>query len=169
MLPCFSHYLRYAVFKFKDRVPEAVMSGVIYQFTCPFCKKGYIGSTTRHLYHRYCEHKGISDRDLTLRHVDAVIDSHFPRYTSTIRDHSIDNSHGFAFSDFEILKSVRANNKYEKDTKLLIVESLFLNELQTEINVQKTAYHFVFYHEFNQFSTSLPKPITISPQADSVH
>ena len=34
-------------FSFKDKFPESLMSGVIYQYTCPKCKLRYVGCTKR--------------------------------------------------------------------------------------------------------------------------
>ena len=36
-------------FSFKDKIPNSLMSGVIYTYTCPVCNHRYIGSTKRYL------------------------------------------------------------------------------------------------------------------------
>ena len=49
-------------FHFKDQMPTALRSSVVYSYTCPGCQAGYIGSTTRTLKVRTDEHKGQSSR-----------------------------------------------------------------------------------------------------------
>ena len=45
---------------FKDKIPESLMSGVIYQFNCSGCTSSYIGSTKRYWETRLQEHLHIS-------------------------------------------------------------------------------------------------------------
>ena len=47
-------------FTFKDKIPESLMSGVIYKYTCAGCKSCYIGSTKRFWEKRLEEHLHIS-------------------------------------------------------------------------------------------------------------
>ena len=47
-------------FKFKDRVPKALLSNVVYQYKCSSCNASYYGKTTRHLKVRASEHLGVS-------------------------------------------------------------------------------------------------------------
>ena len=47
-------------FMFKDKIPESLMSGVIYQFNCSGCTSSYIGSTKRYWETRLQEHLHIS-------------------------------------------------------------------------------------------------------------
>ena len=54
-----------SLFKFKDRLPSDMTSGVIYLFTCPNCSLGtgsYIGSTERMLRVRVAGHLDTSHR-----------------------------------------------------------------------------------------------------------
>jgi hypothetical protein len=52
-----------SLFKFKDKIPEDLRTNLVYEYKCPACSAGYVGSTTRHLRSRILEHQGISDRN----------------------------------------------------------------------------------------------------------
>ena len=43
-------------FSTKDKLPSALRSHVVYQFTCARCKASYVGQTTRHFDIRVHEH-----------------------------------------------------------------------------------------------------------------
>ena len=47
-------------FHFKDRIPEDLTSGVVYNFQCGLCNESYYGECVRHLNVRISEHIGIS-------------------------------------------------------------------------------------------------------------
>ena len=47
-------------FPFKDKFPESLMSGVIYQYTCAKCKLSYVGCTKRFWETRLQEHTHVS-------------------------------------------------------------------------------------------------------------
>ena len=47
-------------FSFKDKIPNSLMSGVIYKYTCAECNLSYIGSTKRYWEKRLEEHLHIS-------------------------------------------------------------------------------------------------------------
>ena len=47
-------------FRFKDRIPKELISGVVYKFQCGFCNEWYYGERVRHLNVRTGEHIGIS-------------------------------------------------------------------------------------------------------------
>ena len=49
-----------SVFRFKDRLPYDLVSGVVYKYTCGSFKSPYYGETDRHLKVRCGEHIGIS-------------------------------------------------------------------------------------------------------------
>ena len=49
-------------FHFKDRLLTSIRSSVIYKFTCPNCKVGYLGSTYCTLETRVDDHIGQSSR-----------------------------------------------------------------------------------------------------------
>ena len=47
-------------FRFKDRVPKELTSGVVYKFKCGLCNKSYYGKCVRHLHVSIGEHIRIS-------------------------------------------------------------------------------------------------------------
>ena len=47
-------------FRFKDRIPKELTSGVVYKFQCGLCNESYYGECVRHLNVRIGEHIGIS-------------------------------------------------------------------------------------------------------------
>ena len=51
-----------SLFHFKDRLPLASRSSVVYQFECPLCGDQYVGSTSRMLSIRCSKHAGKSHR-----------------------------------------------------------------------------------------------------------
>ena len=113
-------------FNYKDKVYPHLMSRVIYEYNCPFCKKGnYIGSTTRSLHIRMHEHIGKSYR--TNRFLSS------PSF-SAIRLHS-DEVHRCLpkTEDFKILKQTK------DDIALRIVESLYIQQKQPTLNKTSSA------------------------------
>ena len=51
-----------SLFRYKDDLPCALRSGVVYKYRCTQCASCYIGSTCRRLHTRISEHAGISLR-----------------------------------------------------------------------------------------------------------
>ena len=49
-------------FNYKDRLPLCSRSSVVYKFNCSLCEAMYGGSTSRTLFIRTAEHRGISSR-----------------------------------------------------------------------------------------------------------
>ena len=47
-------------FPFKDKLPKSLLSGVIYQYTCPKCNLRYVGCTKRYWEKRLEEHAHLS-------------------------------------------------------------------------------------------------------------
>ena len=84
------------VFRFKDRLPFDLVSGVVYRYMCGRCSSSYYGEgeTDRHLKVRSGEHIGISP--LTFRKVK-------PSKESAIRDHLLNCNSIPSFGDFTIL------------------------------------------------------------------
>ena len=48
------------LFAFKDKIPNALRSCVVYSFTCRCCSATYLSQTVRHLHTRVSEHLGVS-------------------------------------------------------------------------------------------------------------
>ena len=90
----------------KDKLPPKHCSLVVYEFKCPVCQLGYIGSTKRTLQHRIHEHLGTSYR--TGIHLSSPS-------KSSIREHCLDNCKCvFSDSDFRILY----RGDYEVDIRI---------------------------------------------------
>jgi len=111
-------------FHHKDRLPEHLCSNVVYEFSCPSCKTGYIGSTSRNLKIRIFEHRGFS-----FRTNKQLMNPSF----SKIRDHSHTLDHVYNETDFKIL--YRARNSSE----LRVAESLFIHRNRPSLNSNETA------------------------------
>ena len=82
------------VFRFKDRLPFDLVSGVVYKYTCGRCNFSYSGETDRHLKVRSGEHIGIST--LTFRKVK-------PSKERAIPDHFLNCNNIPSFDEFTIL------------------------------------------------------------------
>ena len=106
-------------FHFKDRVPKACRSGVVYKYCCSSCGEAYIGSTLVRLKTRVAQHLGVSDRtgEMALT----------PRQSS-IRDHKQTCDSPVTIADFTII----ARSSIEVDLRLL--ESLHIHENKPALN-----------------------------------
>ena len=80
-------------FRFKDRIPKKLTSGVVYKFQCGFCNESYSGVCLRHLNVRIGEHIVISP--LTKKKVKSK--------GSTVSDHSLLWNHSPPFENFSVL------------------------------------------------------------------
>lgn len=113
-----------SIFRFKDRIPKACLSGVIYKFSCSSCEESYIGSTHVRLISRVCQHMGISDR------TGSMLVNPKP---SSIKDHSDVCGTAFSISDFTILRK----SYLELDLRLL--ESLYIFTEKPKLNAKNSA------------------------------
>ena len=107
------------VFRFKDRLPSDLVSGVVYKYTCGRCSSTYYGETDRHLKVRSAEHIGISS--LTFKKTK-------PSKESAIRDHLSNCNSIPSFEEFTILTN--GNNKFD----LEIEESLLIKRDRPILN-----------------------------------
>ena len=112
-------------FKFKDALPRALCSGVVYKFSCAKCASAYVGSTIRTLHTRVCEHKGLSDRT-----GKTVIR---PKLSS-IRDHAMSCTSDINIEHFKI---IGFNNR---DIDLRILESIFIYKEKPLLNESTSAF-----------------------------
>ncbi len=108
-------------FMFKDKIPLALRSCVVYSFKCRCCSASYVGQTVRHLHTRVSEHLGISA--LTGK------TSSSPQLTS-IFSHLSHSGHSASLDDFKILSSCSAPDE------LLVRESLLISKLKPTLNQQ---------------------------------
>ena len=109
-------------FRYKDLMPDAVRSNIVYQYKCAQCDATYIGETTRHFSTRVAEHRGISSR--TGR---PFLNSP----NSNIYSHYLSTGHDLQSSDFKIL--------YSGGVGLKIAESLFIHKSKPSLNDMSTS------------------------------
>ena len=108
-----------SVFRFKDRLPYDLVSGVVYKYTCGSCKSSYYGETDKHLKVRCGEHIGISP--LTSKKIK-------PSKESAIRDHLLICNNVPSFDEFSIL--AHGNNRFVLEIK----ESLLIKRDKPVLN-----------------------------------
>ena len=94
------------VFRFKDRLPSDLVSGVVYRYTCGRCNSTYYEETDRHLKVRSGEHIGITP--LTFKETK-------PSKESAIRDHLLNCNNIPSFEECTILTN--GNNKFNLEIK----------------------------------------------------
>ena len=81
-------------FRFKDKIPEPLLSCLIYKFTCGSCNASYIGKTYRHMKVRVSEHQGVSPR--TGKALKGTM-------STSVRDHMLICDHKVVREDFSLL------------------------------------------------------------------
>ena len=114
-----------SLFRFKDRLPPLMTSGVVYMYTCPVCKSGtYVGSSARLLKVRIDSHRGISYR------TGSRLSN--PEH-SNIRNHSRYCKTTIEYKDFHIIG--QTSNLQD----LLILESLNIKQLVPKLNCQTSS------------------------------
>ena len=114
-------------FRFKDKVPDAMRSSLVYKYTCDRCNSVYIGKTSRHLSTRVSEHIGVSYR--TKRALTS------PPFSS-IREHIASSGHknySITPNQFHIITSA------QNDLELVIKESLYIKKLRPSLNDMEAA------------------------------
>ena len=107
------------MFRFKDRLPYDLVSGVIYKYMCGSCRSFYYGEMDRHLKVRCGEHTGISP--LTSKKIK-------PLKESAIRDHLLICNNVPSFDEFSIL--AHGNNRFVLEIK----ESLLIKRDKPVLN-----------------------------------
>ena len=112
-------------FKFKDSIPHALCSGIVYKFSCAKCASVYYGSTIRTLYTRVSEHKGLSDR---------TGKSMIRPKQSSIRDHVMSCGSDIPIDDFKIVAS------HSKEIDLRILESIFIQKEKPILNDSNSSF-----------------------------
>ena len=98
-------------FKFKDRVPHELLSGVVYKFMCGRCNATYIGKTKRHLRVRASEHLGRS----------ALTGKNAVSSRTAVKDHLFTCDYSPCFDDFNVLASSN------KNFRLKLMESIYIS------------------------------------------
>ena len=106
-------------FRFKDFVPEALRSSLIYTFSCGSCTASYIGKTYRHFKVRVSEHQGVSPR--TGKPVKGTL-------SASVMDHMLVCDHKVVHEDFKFLGN--ESNRYLLELK----ENLFIKRDKPSLN-----------------------------------
>ena len=112
-------------FNYKDKIPKALRSSVIYKFSCERCSSEYAGSTTRSLLIRASEHAGRSYRTINRLATPSQ---------STVRDHAESCGSPITLNQFSIVSSCK------NETDLRILESIFIHKLKPPINNTLSAF-----------------------------
>ena len=109
------------LFTFKDKIPKALRSCVVYSFKCRCCSASYLGQTVRHLHTRVSEHLGVSP--LTGHKRSNPV-------SYSILSHLNHTGHTACLDDFKILSSCSSPDE------LLIRESLLISKFKPSLNTQ---------------------------------
>ena len=112
---------KFHLFSFKDKIPKALRSCVVYSFKCRCCSASYLGQTVRHLPTRVSEHLGFSA--LTGRKSCSPV-------MSSILSHLNSTGHTASLDDFQILSSCSSPDE------LLVRESLLISKYKPSLNIQ---------------------------------
>ena len=115
-----------SLFRFKDSLPIALRSSLVYKYCCPRCGSAYIGLTSRNFYMRTAEHRGVSHR--TGRHLATPPHSSIRLHSETTCPGPVD------LSDFTIVSS--ASNVHD----LRILESLYIHKHKPSLNIATSSY-----------------------------
>ena len=110
-----------SLFTFKDQLPEYLLSGVVYKYTCGKCKSTYIGKTKRHTRKRYAEHQGRSP--LTGKLLKG-------QDSTTVRDHMLTCDTLISCENFKVIGTDSDN------THLKIKESIFILRDKPNLNIR---------------------------------
>ena len=152
-------------FSYKDVLPKAVRSSVVYKFCCELCSSEYVGSTTRSLIVRSSEHAGRSHRT----------GNRFSNPSaSNIRDHAESCGSPISLDQFTII------DQCNKAIDLRILESLYIFKLQPKLNSMQSAfplaivnrwafsnspsllmYNFYYYFHFSFYLMHVKENITV--------
>ena len=110
-----------SLFRFKDRVPKLLHSGLVYCFKCSGCNATYYGKTKPHFKVRICEHLGISHLTGKKRFLQAG-------QSTAILEHTLFCRGTPSFSDFNVLA------RDANDFKLTLKESLLISRDKPLLN-----------------------------------
>ena len=110
------------MFRFKDRLPQSLMTDFVYSYKCGSCAASYIGRCYRHKSVRFCDHAGLSPRT-GIRLMPTLVNA------SAVKVHMLnENHHVNPESDFRILS--RGGNRDILDIK----ESIMIGRLKPNLN-----------------------------------
>ena len=125
------------MFRFKDLLPESIMTDFIYFFKCSCCAATYVGRCYRHKEVRFCEHAGLSP--LTGKAYKQTLVN-----ASSIKEHMIKENHPIDHKkDFKILS--RGGTRDILDIK----ESIMIGRLNPTLNERESSAP-LFLYEWTQ-------------------
>ena len=105
-------------FRFKDRIPKELISGVVYKFQCGFCNEWYYVERVRHFNVRTGEHIGISP--LTKEKIKPM--------GSAVSDHFLLFNHSPSLENLSVLTEENKKFLLElKETLLIMRDKSSLN------------------------------------------
>ena len=119
-------------FNFKDKLPLTIRASTVYEYKCPNCQLGYIGSSTRTLKERVDSHFGRSSR------TGRPLNKPSP---SAIREHAEICKCILSFKDFRILDTT--NN----ESDLRILESIYIDKFRPKLNRESSAVPLNILHK----------------------
>ena len=109
------------LFRFKDCIPNSLMSDFVYSYKCGSCAASYVGRCIRHKHVRFCEHSGISARTgATLQRT--LVNA------SAVKMHALTVHPVNPLNDFRILS--RGGSREVLDIK----ESIMIKKLNPSLN-----------------------------------
>ena len=112
-------------FQHKEKTPSTLSSSIVYDYNCPNCQLGYIGSSNRCLRTRIGEHRGVSER--TGRPLTRPL-------ISQIRSHQETCKSAITNEDFSILFKASDNSE------LRIAESIFIRDKKPTLNMENSSF-----------------------------
>ena len=112
-------------FRYKDKLPSEMRSSVCYKYCCARCGASYVGMSSRNIYQRIAEHRGVSYR------TGRLLQS--PPH-SNVRLHADECNINISHSHFKILSSAKS------EIDLKIIESLYINMIKPKLNEMISSY-----------------------------
>ena len=121
------------MFRYKDLLPESIMSDFVYFFKCSCCAATYVGRCYRHRHVRFCEHAGLSP-------LTGKAYKHTLVNASSIKEHMIKENHTVDHvNDFKILS--RGGKREILDIK----ESIMIGRLKPTLNERDSSAPLFLY------------------------
>ena len=120
-------------FRFKDRIPKELTSGVVYKFQCGLCNESYYGECVRHLNVRIGEHIAIS----------SITEKKAKTKDSAVSDHLLLCNHSPSFQNFSVL------NEENKKFLLELKESLLIMKDKPSLNKTLDLHRYTYLTKYS--------------------
>ena len=109
------------LFRFKDMIPDSLITDFVYYYKCGSCAASYVGRCYRHKHVRFCEHAGISARTgATLQRT--LVNA------SAVKIHALTVHRVNPLTDFKVLSRGGSRNVLD------IKESIIIKKLKPSLN-----------------------------------